>query len=86
MGDGMLNAAGKDVRQLACLALLGSGDGQLGSFSLPSFFRAEISTASQPSSLDSFFRSILSPFLRTRSIMLTAMTTGMPSSISWVVR
>ena len=27
----MLNAAGKDVRQLACLALLGSGDGQLGS-------------------------------------------------------
>ena len=26
----MLNAAGKDVRQLACLALLGSGDGQLG--------------------------------------------------------
>ena len=31
VGDGMLNAAGKDVRQLACLALLGSGDGQLGS-------------------------------------------------------
>ena len=31
MGDGMLNAAGKDVRQLACLALLGGGNGQLGS-------------------------------------------------------
>ena len=27
----MLNAAGKDVRQLACLALLGGGNGQLGS-------------------------------------------------------
>ena len=82
----MLNAAGKDVRQLACLALLGSGDGQLGGLLATLVLQGGDLDASQPSSLDSFFRSILSPFLRTRSIMLTAMTTGMPSSISWVVR
>ena len=52
----------------------------------PSPFSALISTTSQPSASPSFFRSISSPFLRTRSIMLTATTTGMPSSMSWVVR
>ena len=30
VGDGMLHAAGKDMGQLACLALLGGGNGQLG--------------------------------------------------------
>ena len=29
---------------------------------------------------------LITEFCRTRSIMFTAMTTGMPSSISWVVR
>ncbi len=48
--------------------------------------RALISIVSQPSSFPSFAVSILSPFLRTRSIMLKAMTTGMPISTSWVVR
>ncbi len=51
-----------------------------------SFFRAEISTALQFSSEASFLISILSPFFLTRSIMLTARTTGMPSSMSWVER
>ena len=53
---------------------------------LPSPFRAAVSTISQPSSEASFWVLISSPFLRTRSIILTATTTGMPSSISWVVR
>ena len=52
----------------------------------PSPFRAEISTISQPSWRDSSLTLIWSPFLRTTSIMFTAMTTGMPSSVSWVVR
>ena len=52
----------------------------------PSFFRAEISTTSQPRALPSRSRSILSPFFRTRSIMFTATTTGRPNSMSWVVR
>ena len=47
---------------------------------------AEISMILQPSSRLSSAMLILSPFLRTMSIMLMAMTTGMPSSVSWVVR
>ena len=39
-----------------------------------------------PSSRDSSATLIWSPFLRTTSIMLMAMTTGIPNSVSWVVR
>ena len=53
---------------------------------IPSPFRAEISTTSQPSSRPSSRQLILSPFFCTTSIMFTATTTGMPSSVSWVVR
>ena len=53
---------------------------------IPVPFSAEISTTLQPSWRPSSAVSILSPFLRTMSIMLMATTTGMPSSVSWVVR
>ena len=49
-------------------------------------FKAEISTILQPSSRSSSLTLMLSPFFLTRSIMFSAMTTGMPSSVSWVVR
>ena len=49
-------------------------------------FRAETSSTGQPSSLDIFTASILSPFFFTTSIMFRAMTTGMPISMTWVVR
>ena len=49
-------------------------------------FSAEISTTSQSSTLDSSLIFSSSPFLRTRSIMLTAQITGIPSSSSCVVR
>ena len=49
-------------------------------------FRAEISTTLQPNCLDSSAVLIWSPFFSTTSIMLTATTTGMPSSVSCVVR
>ena len=52
----------------------------------PSPLSAEISTISQPSSRESSATLIWSPFLRTTSIMLMAMTTGMPSSVSCVVK
>ena len=52
----------------------------------PSPFRAEISTTLQPSCCESSLMLIWSPLLRTMSIMFTAMTTGMPSSVSCVVR
>ena len=52
----------------------------------PSPLRAEISTILQPSCRESSFTLMLSPAFFTRSIMLRAMTTGMPSSVSWVVR
>ena len=52
----------------------------------PSPFRALMLTTVQPRASPSLFRSIWSPFLRTRSIMFTATTTGRPSSMSWVVR
>ena len=43
-------------------------------------------TTAQPSASASFFKSILSPFFSTKSIMLTATTVGMFSSRSCVVR
>ena len=53
---------------------------------MPVPLRAEISTMGQPSCRESSFVLILSPFFRTTSIILMAITTGMPSSVSWVVR
>ena len=55
-------------------------------FSRPSPFSAEISTTSQPSFLLKESMWILSPFFLTTSIMLTAITTGMPNSINCVER
>ena len=52
----------------------------------PSPLSAEVATTSQPSAAPSRLRSMTSPFLRTTSIMFTATTVGMPSSMSWVVR
>ena len=49
-------------------------------------FRADISTISQPSWRESSLTFILSPFFFTTSIMLMAITTGIPSSVSCVVR
>ncbi len=53
---------------------------------VPFPFKAEISTTLHPNCLDSSAVLILSPFFSTTSIMLMATTTGMPSSVSWVVR
>ena len=53
---------------------------------IPSPLSAEISTTSQPVSSASFLIFIWSPFLRTTSIMFTAIKTGIPSSVSCVVR
>ncbi len=53
---------------------------------IPFPFRAEISTTLQPKALDSSPVLILSPFFSTTSIILMATTTGMPSSVSCVVR
>ena len=83
MSDGMLNAASEHMGQLASLARLCSGNSHLSSL--------HAAFALQCADLNGLAaqlgaQSILSPFLRTRSIMLTAITTGMPSSISWVVR
>ena len=52
----------------------------------PAPFRAEISTTVQPRARESSWVLILSPFFRTTSIMLMATTTGIPSSVSWVVK
>ena len=49
-------------------------------------FNAEISTTGHPSSLDNSLIWILSPFFSTISIMLTATTTGIPSSVNCVVK
>ena len=68
------------------LPALAAATAALAAAEQPSPFRALISTALQPMAAPSLSRSIRSPFLRTRSIMFTAITTGMPSSISWVVR
>ncbi len=53
---------------------------------IPFPFKAEISTTLHPNALDNSPVFILSPFFSTTSIMLTATTTGMPSSVSCVVR
>ena len=53
---------------------------------IPVPLRAEISTTLQPSWRESSWMLILSPFFLTTSIMLIATTTGIPSSVSWVVR
>ena len=47
---------------------------------------ADISTTRHPRARPSPARLMVSPFFRTRSIMFTATTTGIPSSMSWVVR
>ena len=53
---------------------------------MPWFFNAEISTIGQPNSFESTSVLITSPFLLTKSIMLMAMTTGIPNSTNCVVR
>ena len=53
---------------------------------MPVPFSAEISTTLQPSAFESPSVLILSPFFLTTSIMLMATTTGIPSSVSCVVR
>ena len=55
-------------------------------FSIPVPFRAEIGTTSQPSFFPSLSICTLSPLLSTISIILTAMTTGIPSSMICVER
>ena len=53
---------------------------------VPFPFNAEISITLQPSWRESSSVFILSPFFSTISIMFTAITTGIPSSVSCVVR
>ena len=53
---------------------------------IPFPFRAEISITLHPRALDNSSVLILSPFFSTTSIMLMATTTGIPSSVSWVVK
>ena len=55
-------------------------------FSMPVPFSAEISTTSQPKLALSFEILILSPVFSTTSIMLIAISTGIPSSNSCVLR
>ena len=55
-------------------------------FLMPVPFNAEISTTSHPSFLLSSWIWIRSPFFSNTSIILTAITTGIPSSISCVER
>ena len=54
--------------------------------SMPRPFSAEVGTMGQPSSRDRPSTSILSPFFSTRSIMFSAMTTGIPRFRIWLVR
>ena len=68
------------------LAAIGGPTASSAASITPSPFRAEISTTWQPSSRASSWVLMLSPFFFTTSIMLMATTTGMPSSVSWVVR
>jgi len=56
------------------------------SFSFSMIFLSRSNSLMAPSSLARCAVSILSPFFFTMSIMFNAMTTGMPSSVSWVVR
>jgi hypothetical protein len=60
--------------------------GLLRAASEPMPLSAEVSTTSQPSARLRRSMSIRSLFSRTTSIMFSATTTGMPSSVSWVVR
>ena len=53
---------------------------------MPVPFKAEMGTTSQPSAFFSCAGSITSPFFWTISIIFTAMTTGIPSSVSCVLR
>ena len=55
-------------------------------FLIPVPFNAEISTTSQPNLFPSLSICIWSPLFSTKSIMLTAMTTGIPSSMICVDR
>ena len=52
----------------------------------PSPLTADVSIISQPSCSESFFVSMRSPFFLTISIMFNAISTGMPISVSCVVR
>ena len=96
--SGMLCTAASSIWAMACstgpekvcmgtvLVLAAAATAASAASITPSPFRAEISITLQPSSRLSSATLIWSPFLRTTSIMLMAMTTGMPSSVSWVVR
>lgn len=55
-------------------------------FLRPSPLMADTSTTGTPNFAESLGMLMLSPRFLTTSIMLMAMTTGMPSSASWVVR
>ena len=78
VGDGVLDAAGEDMRARRRIAFARQ------------FYRLRGGLAGpltrQRISRESFMKSMSSPFLRTTSIMLMATTVGMPSSRSWVVR
>ena len=78
--------AALEEKQTTVLELTAASTAASAASMTPVPFRAEISTTWQTSSRDSSPVLIWSPFLRTTSIMLMAMTTGMPSSVSWVVR
>ena len=56
------------------------------SSSIPSFLAAEIGMTGTPSSCSISFTSTLPPFLRTSSIILSATTIGMSSSINCIVK
>ena len=58
----------------------------LTSSSIPSFFAAEIGTTGIPSICSSSFTRIVPPFARTSSIIFSASTIGIPSSMSCIVR
>ena len=96
--SGMLWTAASSMWAMACstgpekvcmgtvLALLAAVMAASAASITPVPFRAEISTIWQPSWRDSSGTLIWSPFFLTISIMLMAMTTGIPSSVNCVVR
>ncbi len=53
---------------------------------IPVLFNADMVTTLHPNALESSSVFILSPFFSTTSIIFMAITTGIPSSASWVVR
>ena len=77
-----VNTCGRSPFTPSCAALTADSAASF----VPSPLSAEISTTGQPSFFESFSASILSPDLRTASIMFTATTVGIPSSSSCVVR